>query len=91
MGATENQLYGFLETKENLAEGIVAQKTKAEKKEMEIREVRSLKKQTEQNIRETENAKDEVDSNIIFERTKKMWIKAMSRLPGVDKTKSLLK
>jgi len=69
----------------------VAQKTKSEKRDMEIREVKNLKRQTESNIRETELNKDEVDNNIIFERTKKMWIKAMSKLPSVDKTKSLLK
>lgn len=80
-----------METKENLAEGIVTQKNLAEKKEMEVKDVRSLKKQTEITIKETEMAKDEVDNNIILERTKKMWIKAISKMPQVDKTRTMLR
>jgi hypothetical protein len=58
---------------------------------MEVREVRNLKKHTEQTILDTEIYKDEIDNNIILERTKKMWIKALSKMPGLDKTKTKLK
>jgi hypothetical protein len=73
-----------------LAEGISQQKILAEKKDMELKQIKQLKKETIQQTKKMEQEKELLDGEISDKTLKKRHAIAVAKLPEANKVTELM-